>query len=75
MHWRAIAAQHGLPHAVEIDDDRHHLVALAGAGRDGLADQLVGERGRDLWIVDQALCLRTDGCERNRSGQHAVFPY
>jgi hypothetical protein len=40
---RAIAPQHGLPHAFEIDDDRDHVVFALGADRDRVADHLVGE--------------------------------
>jgi len=75
VHGCAVATQHRLPHAVEIDHDRHHLVAFRRAGGDGIADELVGERRGNLRIVDQPLRLRADGRERNRSGQHAVFPY
>ena len=55
MDRRAVAAQHGLPHAFEIDDDRPYVVFLLRADRDGVADHLVGEMCRQPRLVDDAL--------------------
>ena len=57
MDRRAVAAQERLAHAVEIDDHRHDLVAVARALRDRFADELVGERGRKLVGGDDSLRL------------------
>ncbi len=71
---RAIAAQHRLADAFEINDDRDHVVFLLRTVGDRIADHLVGEVCRQPRLVDDALGMSRRGergggdaqCERGQ---------
>ena len=73
MDGRAVAAQQGLAHAVEVDDDRNDLVVLLRAVRDRIADELVRKRRRDLRHVDDALRVRAGGQTQCNHERHDLW--
>src|SRR3954470_18183429 len=85
MDRRAVASQHGLPYAIEIDDGGGHRVILLRAFGDRVTDQLVGQHRRKLLIGDQPLRLRAGATERDsrqyggrccsRNPCHASLPF
>ena len=78
MDGRAVAAQHGLANAVEIDDDRRHRVTLLRAARDRFAHKLIRKRRRQFLQVDQPLglnCLRGSAYDEHQSKHNSLQSY
>src|SRR3954466_16380291 len=85
MDWRTVAAQHGLPHAVEINDGSGHRVIFLRAFGDRITDQLIRQHCRELLTGDQPLRPRAGATERDscqyggqccsRNPCHASLPF